>query len=95
MSGIEIFMFINFIIVFGGFLFALFYERDKWQPAVFFGLMCVAILILFTITVTTRRVEEKTAIDALNGNNPYKREILYRVVDGEHVPADTLYIKIE
>jgi len=95
MSGIEIFMLIVFFIPFAAFLFALFLERGKWQPAVFFGLMSVALLILFAIIVTTRRVEEKTAIDALNGNNPYKREILYKVVDGEHVPVDTLYIKIE
>ena len=36
--------------------------------------------------------EKNTAIKCLNGNNPYKMEIIYELKDSVYIPKDTIYV---
>ncbi len=36
--------------------------------------------------------QKNTAIKCLNGNNPYKMEIIYELKDSVYIPKDTIYV---
>jgi uncharacterized membrane protein YadS len=53
----------------------------------------ICILIILLALVITENTKKETTINNLNGNWEYKQGFVYS--EGDTIPSDTLYIKIE
>ena len=58
------------------------------------GFVCVfsALIAVMFFLCGYMQSEKNTAIKCLNGNNPYKMEIVYELKDSVYIPKDTIYV---
>ena len=78
------------IAVIGAFIYIMSSE-DAYSPLVMFILL---VMFWGTVLFIEHIQEKETAIECLNGNNPYKMEIRYELQDSIYIPVDTVYIKL-